>query len=64
MRTLELKRVSIEIPFIDMDDFAWHTGLLFGILFAIFGLFASFFINPKLPQTPIQLSDFFISLLL
>lgn len=58
MRTLELTKVVIEIPYIDMDESAWQSSLLGVILFAIGSLLASFYINPALPRTEIQISDF------
>jgi hypothetical protein len=62
MRTLELTRVSIEIPYIDIDDSAGQAGFLGAILFVIGALVIGALIrNPIPPQPAIHGSDFLFS---
>ena len=58
MKTLELTSVTIEIPYIDMDKYAWQSGFLVAIFFALGAIVANFFIKPILPEMQISTYNF------
>jgi len=63
MRTLELTKVTIEIPYIDMDQYAWQTGFLVAIFFALGAIVGNLFIKQIFPQMETSLYNFLFILI-